>query len=373
MRAAGSDYGPELAHFSAIDLPGSSGLPTSQVQTIGIDGTAAIEADEQIRRSPYRRMLELAQRIGADSPSAYDTVKRIEEYLQANYRYSETPPDRANPLPSFLFEDRIGYCQQFSGSMALMVRMLGIPSRVATGFSPGIADRSGKRFRVRDLDAHSWVEVYFHGIGWVPFDPTPPESPAELQGGGGLSPTAAASALSSLLALAPGVGGLRPTGAEEAGADRSDELGGGSAGSGGSGDGVGSTPPLIALGLLVVLAASIAVPAGLRSRRAAALPESELSTARVRELRRALSSLGWKVDPDRTLLELEQRLRSRAEPGAAAYLAAIRAVRYEPRSAAPRRLGSAGRRSMRRRLSQGRGVAARLRALWVIPLGAPRL
>ena len=92
---------------------------------------------------------------------------------------------------AFLFEDRIGYCQQFSGAMALMLRMAGIPARVAAGFSPGSYNRDSGEYRVRDLDAHSWVEVYFNGIGWVPFDPTPTAAPAESQSSG-LGATSAA-------------------------------------------------------------------------------------------------------------------------------------------------------------------------------------
>ena len=76
--------------------------------------------------------------------------------------------------------------------MALMLRMLGVPTRVAAGFSPGSYNRDTGEYRIRDLDAHSWVEVYFTGIGWVPFDPTPTAAPAESQ-----SAAAAASAASA--------------------------------------------------------------------------------------------------------------------------------------------------------------------------------
>ena len=89
------------------------------------------------------------------------------------FTYSERPPDHEYPLEAFLFEDKIGYCQQFSGAMALMLRMSGIPARVVSGFSPGSLNRDSGEYRVRDLDAHSWVEVYFNDIGWVTFDPTP--------------------------------------------------------------------------------------------------------------------------------------------------------------------------------------------------------
>ena len=64
------------------------------------------------------------------------------------------------PLESFLFTDRAGYCQQFSGAMALLLRMGGVPARVAEGFAPGIFDTKKRRYVVHDFDAHSWVEAY---------------------------------------------------------------------------------------------------------------------------------------------------------------------------------------------------------------------
>src|SRR3954451_5903774 len=75
--------------------------------------------------------------------------------------------------------------------MALMLRMVGIPARVAAGFAPGSLNRDSGEFRVRDLDAHAWVEVYFNGIGWVTFDPTPPAAPAQSRTSGLGAPTAA--------------------------------------------------------------------------------------------------------------------------------------------------------------------------------------
>ena len=88
-------------------------------------------------------------------------------------RYDENPPQRPYPLASFLFDTKSGYCQQFSGVMALMLRMGGVPARVASGFSPGTYNSERKDYVVRDTDAHSWVEAYFPPYGWVTFDPTP--------------------------------------------------------------------------------------------------------------------------------------------------------------------------------------------------------
>src|SRR6185295_4288682 len=131
--------------------------------------------------SPYERMYDLTQTLTAGQPTAYAAVKNVERYLQDTFTYSERVPTRPIPLMGFLYEDKRGYCQQFSGAMALMLRMAGIPARVAAGFSPGSYNKDTGEYRVRDLDAHSWVEVWFTGIGWVPFDPTPTRSPAQGQ------------------------------------------------------------------------------------------------------------------------------------------------------------------------------------------------
>ncbi len=130
----------------------------------------------RILASPYGPMYRLARRLAHGTQSTYDVATAIQHYLLANYTYGEQPPVRRYPLESFLFVDRFGYCQQFSGAMALMLRMDGIPARVAAGFLPGARAGASGAFNVRAVDAHSWVEVFFTGIGWVPFNPTPPRS-----------------------------------------------------------------------------------------------------------------------------------------------------------------------------------------------------
>src|SRR5919204_3963493 len=133
-------------------------------------------------------MSSLARGITAGAPPAYAAVLAVDRYLQRHYAYGEHPPRHDFPLEAFLFRDRFGYCQQFSGAMALMLRMVGIPARAAAGFTPGTLNRYSHEWRVRDLDAHSWVEVYFNGIGWVRFDPTPSSAPAASQSSGPEAP-----------------------------------------------------------------------------------------------------------------------------------------------------------------------------------------
>ena len=110
-----------------------------------------------------------------------DYVKSVEAYLGRGFTYTEAPPAKSRTLEGFLFETKSGYCQQYSGAMALLLRMGGIPARVATGFTSGSYDRKAKEYVVRDLDAHSWVEAWFPDYGWVTFDPTPSAAPPRSQ------------------------------------------------------------------------------------------------------------------------------------------------------------------------------------------------
>ena len=88
------------------------------------------------------------------------------------FTYDERPPrSSSQPLVDFVERTRLGYCQHFAGAMTLMLRMLGIPSRVAVGFTRGTW-KSGV-WTVTDYQAHAWVEAWFAGYGWLPFDPTP--------------------------------------------------------------------------------------------------------------------------------------------------------------------------------------------------------
>ena len=108
------------------------------------------------------RMWALAQQLKRESSTAFDYVERVEALLDDGFSYSEQPPRASETLDGFLFDSKIGFCQQFSGAEALLLRMGGIPARVATGFTSGSFDERQREFVVRDLDAHSWVEA------WIP-------------------------------------------------------------------------------------------------------------------------------------------------------------------------------------------------------------
>ncbi len=122
------------------------------------------------------RIPALAGRVVAPARTPYDQAAAIELYLRTHYGYTLdlSGQPTAHPLAHFLFERRAGHCEYFAAAMAVMLRTLGIPARYVNGFLPGEYNQLGGDFIVRASDAHSWVEVYFPGYGWIPFDPTPP-------------------------------------------------------------------------------------------------------------------------------------------------------------------------------------------------------
>ena len=128
------------------------------------------------------RTYALSQQLLEDAETQEDYVQAILNYLgDESFTYTESPPPEARTLEGFLFDAKTGYCQQYSGAMALLLRMAGIPARVVTGFSTGATDTKTDEYVVRDFDAHSWVEVYYPDWGWITFDPTPAASPARSQ------------------------------------------------------------------------------------------------------------------------------------------------------------------------------------------------
>jgi protein-glutamine gamma-glutamyltransferase len=125
----------------------------------------------------YRPLYERARQVVGGVRSPYAAVIALETWFRSDeFAYDEqppvTPPGQA-PLVDFVVRTKRGYCQHYAGAMALMLRYLGIPARVAVGFTSGTYDDEKRRFTVTDHNAHAWVEVWFEGWGWLPFDPTP--------------------------------------------------------------------------------------------------------------------------------------------------------------------------------------------------------
>jgi transglutaminase-like putative cysteine protease len=132
------------------------------------------------------RVPKLAEQITGGATNDFDKAAALEHHLRTRFGYTlelpRTPPQ--DPIANFLFERKQGHCEYFASAMAVMLRTLGIPSRVVNGFhSEEFNDLTGN-YIVRAKDAHSWVEAYFPGYGWQTFDPTPPGRGGAAQGWG---------------------------------------------------------------------------------------------------------------------------------------------------------------------------------------------
>lgn len=126
------------------------------------------------------RTRQLAAAITEGMDNAYDMARAIENWLRRNITYDENisaPPAGTEAVDWFLFEMRAGYCTYSATAMVTLLRTLGIPSRLAAGFAQGEYDETAGHFIVREKDAHTWVEVYFPGYGWVEFEPTSAQEP----------------------------------------------------------------------------------------------------------------------------------------------------------------------------------------------------
>jgi transglutaminase-like putative cysteine protease len=117
----------------------------------------------------------LALDLAGNAPTAYDKTMALVNYLNSlNYNVNPpAPPEGRDEIDFFLFDSKSGYCVHFSSSLALMLRSLGIPTRVVTGYIGGEFDPASNSWIVKGSAAHAWTQVYFTGLGWVDFEPTP--------------------------------------------------------------------------------------------------------------------------------------------------------------------------------------------------------
>lgn len=121
---------------------------------------------------------ELALNVAGSAQHPYEAARLVEEYLRQNYTFTydiPAPPPGRDAVAHFLFESRAGYFDLYASSMAVMLRTIGIPSRVAVGFALDASDfdAATKSYRISEEEAWTWPEVYFPGFGWVEFNPTP--------------------------------------------------------------------------------------------------------------------------------------------------------------------------------------------------------
>jgi len=155
LRDAGTNYPDWLDQFATLP---NQGYRSADVQT-----------------RIHNLAVDIVTKAGATNP--YDKATAIQNYLRdsTNYKYKLDPqpiPTGRDRLAYFLFNSKEGYCEFFASAMGDMLRSLGIPTRLVNGFGPGSFDGATQTYIVRGEDAHTWVESYFPGYGWIPFEPT---------------------------------------------------------------------------------------------------------------------------------------------------------------------------------------------------------
>jgi len=182
--SAGAVYNP-ARNYSQVRYEGLSLLPEARplkARKAGTDYPEDIqELYLQLPEKLDPRIPQLAQKITVTADNPYDKSVLLESYLRRNFGYTLNLAGKpgADPLAQFLFVTKAGHCEYFASAMAVMLRTLAIPSREVNGFLPGEFNDLAGDYIVRASDAHSWVEAYFPGSGWVTFDPTPPSNASD--------------------------------------------------------------------------------------------------------------------------------------------------------------------------------------------------
>ena len=181
VRREGSSYhlgrtpGPGL-RYSAYSILES--LPETSLQLSPPPILPLVSRERYLQLPPLDpRIPELARAMTAGFPSELARVRAMERRLRTDFGYTLELPSRevADPLAHFLFTRKKGHCEYFASAMTVLLRALGIPARMATGFQSGIFNSMTGLWLVRASDAHTWVEAWIPGRGWTTFDPTPPD------------------------------------------------------------------------------------------------------------------------------------------------------------------------------------------------------
>ena len=330
---------------------------------------------------PYQPLYRQAESVAGAAHNPYAATVAIEAWLRSsgNFAYSEKPRQIAGmpPLVAFVTRTRAGYCQHFAGAMALMLRYLGIPSRVAAGFTSGAFDpdkndSSQGNWRVNDHNAHAWVEVWFKGYGWLPFDPTP--------GRGNLGGPYTSSSISfdapgaekvlKASAMAAGVlsgvlGHPGQSGPGAAGATGGDVAKGRGGGSVSGNAGVVRYVVLAAAALVLLFVAAKAV---LRRRRFLSSDPREIATACRRELVGYLLDVGITIPRALSLADLREHVRARTGVDSGRLVETMGLARFGPPEASldAAREAKSELRAVRKRLRRAIPFKRRARGLFSV-------
>jgi protein-glutamine gamma-glutamyltransferase len=303
----------------------------------------------------YRQALEVVGE--ADSPYAAAVALEVWFRSEGGFVYTEQPPPFGPepPLTFFTLESKRGYCQQFAGAMAVMLRLLGVPARVAAGFTSGDYDAEKREWTVTDHNAHTWVEVFFPGFGWLPFDPTPGRGQLGASYSA-VSPSFDIRDASSYLGGSAFLDQLRQDALQRE-SERTAREPGQTPGGGDTGAARvvrDRAPSLIMLVLFVIgvgVAGVIALKAVRRALRFASRDPRRLAGACRRDLIAFLADQGVEVAPSATLAQVGEAVEREFSVPAAAFVRATALARFGPPEEAGRAAGRA-RRELRRLRSQ---------------------
>lgn len=301
LAAAGTEYPPAAARYLEL---GRTRFPAFGAAGADPDRAERFDPERHPELSDYLPLWQKARSLTRRSRSPYEATIAIENWLRATggFGYTETPPQPpagVPPLVDFATRAKLGYCQHYAGTMAVMLRSLGIPSRVAVGFTSG--RWVDGEWVVTDHQAHAWVEAWFPGYGWLPFDPTP--------GRGTLSASYTVASDSADAVRALGTGRfLQPDGAS--GSPPTPGVGTEPA-TGGAREGRGYWPLQLGGSLLVLLGLLVAAPVVklARRRRRLSVSDPRRLAAGVRsDLVDALRDHGVDVPPTASLPHLRNEL-----------------------------------------------------------------
>ena len=269
----------------------------------------------------HTTMWNVARRVTRNAPTPYGAVLALESWFRqtGGFRYDESPPRvQGPPLEVFVTRTKAGYCQHFAGAMALMLRLLGVPARVAVGFTSGT--RTDGAWVVTDHDAHAWVEVWFAGEGWVPFDPTPGRGTlgGDYSFASGSREAVAALRRGELTAKVPPRRSRVPD-VSDLGVTsqvRSDRA-----------------PWLVGIGLVLAVVWMLGVGLGKAVRRRfryLSRDPRRVASASRQELEGFLRDQGAAVEPNATLADLQRAVREELALDGGAFAAAVARARYGP-------------------------------------------
>lgn len=312
----------------SADAPDSDGLRytvVSRVPDLRPDRLRAADGPDpadiarrylQLPRELPRLASGLAADLTRDLSDRYDQARALQDFFRTRFRYSlDVPAGHGDDALVEFLRSGSGYCEQFAGAFAAMARSLGIPARVAVGFTPGVRDGDDPElYRVSGRHAHAWPEVYFPGVGWVPFEPTPQRGnpsavdvtgvpPAQDDGTGTPTPTTTEPSTTTQAPTTSAPGG--PTAAPTTAPRRSPA---GSRPTAPSGDDRGTGPWVTVAGLGALAAAAAVALASRRRRRAEGGALDPIAEAWEEAIAPVRARTGLDPTPSETHLEYARRV-----------------------------------------------------------------